>query len=331
MNQKNKIDWTRFRVNVDDITFVAQGLNRPECVLCNSDGDLFVSDARGGVQIISAQGDQRLLDGAIVPTIKPNGISLCCDGSFLVADIAHGGVYRIGPDGKASLFLKEVDGVPLPPTNFVTRDAKNRTWVTVSTRLEPRTRAYRPGPGDGFIVLVDEQGARIVADGIGYTNEVVIDESGDWIYVNETCGKRITRFRITSDGRLEARETVAQFGAGVFPDGLALDVDGGIWITSIISNRVIRVDRDGSQQLILEDCDSEFVSHFERLFTNAKVERQDVEGVKSRRLRNISSIAFGGKDLKTIYMGCLLGDAVASFPSPVAGQAPAHWRYRTLR
>jgi sugar lactone lactonase YvrE len=327
MKPDNAIDWSRFRVNLDDVEFVGRGLQRPECVLCNSTGDLYVSDAAGGVQMRSGAGVQRVLGKAVVPAIKANGISLCRDGSFLIADIAQGGVYRLGPDGKTSVFLHEVDGVALPPTNFATRDAKDRTWITVSTRLKPRTRAYRPGGGDGFIILVDQRGARIVADNIGYTNEVAIDQSGNWLYVNETCGKRVTRFRITADGRLDERQTVAEFGAGTFPDGLALDTAGGVWITSIISNRVIRVDRDGSQQLVLEDCDADYVAHFESLFAQGKVARHDVESIKSRRLRNISSIAFGGKDLKTIYLGCLLGDAIATFPSPIAGQAPAHWEY----
>jgi hypothetical protein len=324
----NTIDWANFRVNLDEVEFIGSGLRRPECVLCNSEGDLYVSDSAGGVQMISAAGVQRVLGRSLVPGIKANGISLCGDGTFLIADIEQGGVYQLGADGKISPYVREVDGLTLPPTNFATRDAKGRTWVTVSTRLEPRTRAYRPGDGDGFIVLVDQRGTRIVADNIGYTNEVAIDQSGDWLYVNETCGKRLTRFRIKADGRLEDRHTLAEFGAGTFPDGLALDCDGGVWITSIISNRVIRVGRDGSQQCVLEDCDPDCVAHFESLFAQGKVERHDVEAIKSRRLRNISSIAFGGKDLKTIYMGCLLGDAVAKFVSPVAGQAPAHWTYR---
>lgn len=332
MKRADKIDWSRFSVGLDELEFVGRGLQRPECVLCNAAGELYASDARGGVHCISREGEQRLLMGQPgTEPIKPNGISLCRDGSFLMADIGRGGVYRLGADGKIANYLREVDGIPLPPTNFVTQDAKGRTWITVSTRLEPRTRAYRPDFGDGFIVLMDHRGARIVADNLGYTNEVAVDESGNWLYVNETCGKRLTRFRIAADDRLESRETLAQFGAGTFPDGLALDAEGGIWITSIISNRVIRVDRDGSERVVLEDSDPEYVAFFEALFAQAKVERHHVEGVKSRRLRNISSIAFGGRDRSTVYLGCLLGDAIASFTAPVSGQAPAHWSYRAAQ
>jgi hypothetical protein len=44
-------------------------------------------------------------------------------------------------------------------------------------------------------------------------------------------------------------------------------------------------------------------------------------------LRNISSIAFGGIDRRTAYLGCLLDDAIYAFRAPVAGLAPAHWNW----
>ena len=40
------------------------------------------------------------------------------------------------------------------------------------------------------------------------------------------------------------RQTVTEFGAGTFPDGLAFDEDGCAWNVSIVSNRLIRVTPD---------------------------------------------------------------------------------------
>ncbi len=48
-------------------------------------------------------------------------------------------------------------------------------------------------------------------------------------------------------------------------------------------------------------------------------------------LKNISSLAFGGADLRTAYLGCLLGDAITSFRAPVAGHSPVHWHYPVAR
>jgi hypothetical protein len=44
-------------------------------------------------------------------------------------------------------------------------------------------------------------------------------------------------------------------------------------------------------------------------------------------LRNIASVAFGGADLKTVYLGNLAGDRIATFRSPIAGAEPVQWRF----
>ncbi len=97
---------------------------------------------------------------------------------------------------------------------------------------------------------------RVVADGLGYTNEALPSPDGKFLYVNETFARCLTRFRIADGGGLYSREVVTRFGAGTYPDGLAFDAEGGVWITSIVSNRVIRVAADGSQQVIVEDCNA---------------------------------------------------------------------------
>jgi len=56
-------------------------------------------------------------------------------------------------------------------------DSQNRIWLTISTRRTPRALGYRSDVDDGYIVLLDHGGARIVADGLGYTNEVQFDPS----------------------------------------------------------------------------------------------------------------------------------------------------------
>lgn len=47
----------------------------------------------------------------------------------------------------------------------------------------------------------------------------------------------------------------------------------------------------------------------------------------ARRLRNITSVTFGGPELKTVYLGSLFGDGLFTFRSPVAGAIPAHWEF----
>ena len=41
----------------------------------------------------------------------------------------------------------------------------------------------------------------------------------------------------------------------------------------------------------------------------------------------IASVAFGGPDLKTVYLGNLAGQAIPTFRSPIAGAEPVQWRF----
>lgn len=318
-------------VALSSLRFVGVALRRPECVLATAAGDLYTSDWRGGVACLRADGRHELFTGRLPAErpLRPNGIALQADGSFLLADLGDelGGVFVLQRDGEVRPLLESVDGVDLPPTNFVHIDATRRIWITVSTRKRPRAAAYRADVADGFIVLLDASGARIVADGLGYTNEALVDPTGRWLYVNETFGRRLSRFAIGADGSLGARHVVTTFGAGTFPDGLTFDVEGGIWITSIVSNRVIRVARDGNQQLMLEDSDPEHLAQCEAAFASGTMGRPHLDTAGGRVLKNISSLAFAGPDLRTAVLGCLLGDRLATFRSPVAGTTPVHWTY----
>lgn len=318
-------------IPLSEVNFLGHDLSRPECLLCTSNGDIYSADWRGGVAHSRAFGPQALyLAQGGAEAIRPNGIALQRDGSFLVTDLAEtGGVFRLDRDGTLSEVLRKVDGIDLPATNFVLIDDRGRVWVTVSTMQSPRALGYRKDVADGFIALIDGKGARIVADGLGYTNEVQIDRRGEHLYVNETFARRLTRFRINRYGDLSERTVVAEFGPGTFPDGLAFDLEEHLWVTSIVSNRVIRVAPDGRQSLILEDADPEHLAEVEAAFQAGTMDRPHLDQVKSRKLRNISSLAFGGRDLRTAFLGCLLGERIAYFRAPVMGRPPVHWHWNS--
>jgi SMP-30/Gluconolactonase/LRE-like region len=323
-------DDRHFTLDPAQVRWHGSGLVRPECVLAYADGALASSDWRSGVAVTSGSGSA-LIPGTITADrrLRPNGIAARPDGSWLLADLGdtQGGVFSLSTGGAVTPFLESVDGIDLPPTNFVCQDHQGRVWITVSTRTLPRASAYRPDIRDGFIVLVDQGGARIVADGLGYTNEVLITRDGKWLYVNETFARCLSRYRITSNHALVEKTIHTSFGAATFPDGLAMDASGALWVASIVSNRLIRVFPDGSQHLVLEDCPPEHAAWVEAAFQAGTMGRPHLDRNPASILRSISSIAFGGPDLRTIFLGCLLGDAIASFQVPVAGDPPVHWQW----
>jgi len=90
-------------LDLASIHWVGKELHRPECVLATAAGHLFTADWRGGVAHVFPDGSQNLylaqpVDGE---SLKPNGIALLSDGSFLLAHLGaeRGGIFRLQRDG----------------------------------------------------------------------------------------------------------------------------------------------------------------------------------------------------------------------------------------
>ncbi len=320
-------------LSLSDVTLLGKELVRPECVLATRLGDLYTADWRGGVVQISPDGTERLFAGEtsdLPEGLRPNGIALEPDGSFLIANLGTelGGVWRLTRTGQVTPVLTEIDGNPVPPSNYVVRDFDGRLWLTVSTTIKPRSLDYRLDSRSGFIAVMDAKGARIVADGLGFTNECQFSPDRKWLYVNETYGRRLSRFALRTDGSLGPKEVVYEFGKGQYPDGLAFDIEGQVWIAGVISNQLIRIDPDrGTAQIVLSETDAAHVAWVEEAFLANAVGRPHMDKNPALKLRNLSSIAFGGPNLTTAYLGCLLGNSIARVELPVEGLAPVHWTY----
>jgi sugar lactone lactonase YvrE len=311
-------------VPLSAVTWVGSGLARPECVLTTAKGELFCGDHHSG--IVEVGKPKRDIVGA-PPGFMPNGVAMLPDRQFLLANLGPGGgVWRLDRDWRLWPHLFEADGEALRVCNFVGIDATGTEWISVSTKTFPREKSFRPGFADGFIVRKDRAGAHVVADGIGFTNECRVDPTGKWFWVNETVTKRVSRFPIEGT-KLGRKQVMADLGDGEFPDGFAFDCEGAAWIACVLSNRVIRIETNGRRTLVLDDADPKDVAEGEAFFRADKGGRHHIEVGARRSLKNIASVAFGGPDLKTVYLGNLAGSAIPTFRSPIAGAEPVQWRY----
>jgi hypothetical protein len=89
----------------------------------------------------------------------------------------------------------------------------------------------------------------------------------------------------------------------------------------------MRITKDRKLEVILDDSDPVMIKSAESHFQERRLNRSDIELGAKRSLRNVSSIAFGGQDLQTVYLGNLGGDSIATFRSPIPGARPAYQAY----
>lgn len=330
-----------FQVDPASIRRVGRDLQRPECILAERDGTLWAADARGGVTRIAPDGSQELIcqvpdahfdlsesaAGSLLAGTLPNGLAFAPNGDILISNFGTDRLERMTRTGETSVLLDTVDGRAPGKVNFVLRDSRDRIWITVSTMVNPWSDAINATLADGAIILMDDKGARIVADGFRFTNEIRLDAREEWLYVAETTGKRVTRLRVQPDGSLTDREVFgpSSLGSGVI-DGIAFDAYGNLWATMIFADRLVAITPDGELLELLDDGDAEATARFEAAFATGDPVPFEVMLECGGPVCNwMASVTFGGGDLSTVYLGGLRATEIPSFRSPVPGLPMVHW------
>lgn len=314
------------RIAADALQVAGSGLSRPECVLSGRSGDVYVSDWRGGVSVVRADGGQHGWLAQDCPVdLKPNGIAFDDNAGFLIANLGDdGGVWRLATSGETQCVADRLEGRRFPPANFVEPGLDGELFVTISTLHTPRQSAWRPAIRDGLVVLVRNGKASIAAEGLHYTNEARIDPTGTWLYVVETFGQRLIRFPLRRD-RLGKPECVAQFGARVFPDGFAFDAEGGIWVTSLVSNALIRVTPEGRQDVMFTDTNDAHLASFAQGFAEGVLPHDALGPIPNVTVQHATSLAFGGPQGTRIALGNLHNPNIFLFDSDIPGAPLPHW------
>jgi sugar lactone lactonase YvrE len=334
-----------WQVDRGSIRNVGTGLQRPECILAEPDGTLWTADARGGVMRIAPDGQQTLIvqrngqqpvstdlspQGLILGGTLPNGLAFDRDGNILIANFGTDAIELMTRDGQSRTLYDRVDGQPLGKTNFVLTDSKGRIWFTVTTRTVPWTRSINEKTADGYVGLIDEGGIRIVADGFVGTNEIRFDAREEWLYVVESNARRISRLRVRPDGSLSEREVFGPSDLGAVPDGFAFDAWGNLWVTLILAERLVALTPQGDVLTLLDDGNPQALASFLQHMDAGTVTPEVMARCKGTLAPWMASITFGGADLRTVYLGSLMGTTLPYFRSPVPGLPMPHWQRSAL-
>jgi sugar lactone lactonase YvrE len=291
----------------------AAGIQRPEHVARRADGRLFASDQGSAIAELRA-------DGSIRPTGmlggEPNGFSFTPAGLALVADFSQHAVYSVDPSsGQTALFAGQAAGQPLSHANCTLTAPDGTVWITCSTRSATVAEALRSRAADGFIARVDPSGrASIAADSVRFPNCLTFGPDQRSLLVVRTGECDVWRYEIRADGSLDGGSrygprlgasgpAYASPGAGSpwvpgsewdLADGVAVDAEGGVWVTLAGANRIVRIAPSGEVAVALSADGADL-------------------------LAAPTSVAWGGEDLRDIYIGSLRSTFVLTGRSEVAG------------
>jgi sugar lactone lactonase YvrE len=156
---------------------------------------------------------------------------------------------------------------------------------------------------------------------------VRFDKNEEYLYVVETTGGRILRFRADENGDLSNREIYgpSSLGPGAYPDGIAFDSYGNLWGTTVYSDTLFAITPEGEQIVLLDEGDPKKVKALDDAFFEKRVSSEILFETGQGIAPWMASVTFGGPDLGTVYIGSLKGTKIPYFKSPVPGLPMVHW------
>lgn len=286
------------KIDLSKIKTLGTGLVRPEGVMAADDGTVYASDGRGCCSR-TPRGGQTVFFGDLGGV--PNGICLDREGNCLVANIGNGRLQSMSPQGKPKILMTEAGGKRMYTPNFPFIDSQDRIWVSNSTAHEDLNDALQKIIPDGSVVLIQNGKPHIVAEGICFANGLTLDAAEKNLYVAETMKRRILRYAVAGDGSLSGPEVYGPdfLGRLGFPDGIAFDEAGNLWVTFPMANAVGYLTPRPELIMAIEDP----------------------EGLV---LRRPSNICFGWEGRKTAFIGSLEGANIPYFEAPFPGMRLVH-------
>jgi sugar lactone lactonase YvrE len=206
---------------------VAEGLTYGEGPRWH-DGLLWFSDMHADT-VRTLDSDGTLGVGASAD--HPSGIGWTPDGDLLVTTLRSAVVSRVTSDGPQVYCDLTEFGLSL---NDMVVTPDGRAYVDVYTE-----QGVMAPHGDIALITPDGE-ARVVARDLVTPNGMAVTSDGTTLIASETNGQRLNAWTIQADGSLAEHRVFADLGERK-PDGICLDVEGGVWVGCFLTGEFLRV------------------------------------------------------------------------------------------
>ena len=268
-----------------DLRNVGHLFDHPEAVAWGPDsrayaggeaGQLYRFDLQGGACDTVAQ----IAGGFLL------GLAHDAAGNTYACDERLTCVHRITTEGTVSTYSEGSASQAMRLPNYPVFDDAGNLFVSDSGGF---------GRQDGWIWRIKPGGEAEIWDrsANGFTNGMCLSADGRALIVAESSPPLISRVEINPDGSAGARRVLVELPRTV-PDGVALDVEGGLYISLYNPNIIYRLSPTGDLETLVDDW-------------------------QQLQLVAPTNIAFGGAEMKTLIIASLCGWSVHTAEVPVAG------------
>ncbi len=220
-------------------TVLLDGFAFTECPRWHDAAVWFCDVSGKKIITLDAQGTTRVV---LEHEPQPGGLGWAPDGALLFVSMLDRRLMRVA-SGRAPEVVADFGASEPVSLNDMVVDAHGRAYI--GGFGFDLNRGATPVPGNIYVVHPDGTSG-VAAGEMMFPNGMVITPDGRTLIVAETVGRRLTAFSIANDGSLSGRRVWAKLDA--FPDGICLDAEGAIWVSSPPAGQFLRV-REGGDVL----------------------------------------------------------------------------------
>ncbi len=201
------------------------------------DGRLWISDMWDGTcYSLSETGERQPI--CKVPN-RPSGIGFLPEGDAIIVSMTDRKLVKLVA-GEIETYA-DLSGVATGDLNDLLIDSAGRAYAgnfgyDLFGGAEAKT---------ANIAMVTQDGAiSVVADELVFPNGMVLIDEGRTLVVSETFANQLTAYDVEADGSLSNRRVYKSLGERT-PDGICVDKEDGIWVSSFATGEFVRVTPEG--------------------------------------------------------------------------------------
>lgn len=202
------------------------------------DGRLWFSDmVEGSVYAMTERGEVTKVTH--LPG-KPSGLNFLSDGRLVAVSMNDRCLKHVDETGALSTYCRLEDLVTGVPNDSVVDTVGN---IYVGNFGFDLAAGEAPKPAN-LVKVATDGSAMVVAEDMMFPNGTVITTDGQTLICAETFASRLTAFTRAEDGTLSGRRVWADLGSHN-PDGICLDAEGAVWVSSVEAGVYLRVAEGG--------------------------------------------------------------------------------------
>lgn len=271
------------QIGLERVEFVLDGLDHPESVAVGLDGQLYAGGEAGQLYRIDPEGGKSEVIASTGGWIL--GVALDGEDNLIACDPKRHEVLRCTAAGALAMLSSGSRDRPMETPNYA---------VFIDDGLLV-SDSGRWGEDNGRIYQIDRHGRTTVWNEAltAFPNGLALNGDGTSLYVALSTQPAVWRVPILQDGRADEPELVIEL-PGTVPDGLAFDIEGGLYIACYRPDRIYRLSPDLRLETVAEDFQGTVVAA-------------------------PTNVAFGGADMRTLYIASLARWHIGRITVPVPG------------